>query len=73
MYMIDPGETKVVEANPDPTGLKVAIVYAVDPEKKELLYHRFFCKNDGVLNITELTGDDVSYYGNRGNKIKHFY
>lgn len=66
MYMIEPGQKQLVEANPDPTGLKVGIVYAVDVAKQEMLYHRFLCKNDGTLNITEVRGDDISYYGNRG-------
>lgn len=65
LYMVDPNQSIQVEANPDPTGLKIGIIYAINLDKKEFLYHRFLCKNDGTLNITELTGDDISYYGNR--------
>ena len=66
MYLLQPGESKLVETNPDPVGLKLGIIYDVNVAKKELLYHRFSCKNDGTLNITEVKGDDISYYGYRG-------
>lgn len=67
LYVIEPGQTTLVEANPDPTGLKAGIIYAVDVDRKEFLYHRFLLKNDGTLNITEIHGDDISFYGAKGN------
>ena len=66
LYVLEPGQAGQVEANPDPTGLKIGIIYAVNIDKREFLYHRFLCKNDGTLNITEVRGDDISFYGNRG-------
>lgn len=63
MYLIEPGEVQVVEANPDPIGLKVGIVYETRREKQEFLFLRFGCSNDSVLTITSLDGEDVDYYG----------
>ena len=66
MYIVPPGQNQLVETNPDPIGLKLGIIYDVNTDQKDLLYHRFFCKNDGVLNVTEINGQDISYYGHRG-------
>lgn len=70
MYVLAPGDSQVVETNPDPIGLKIGIIYDVDVNKKEMYYHRFFCKNDGTLNITDI-GEQVSYYGYQGN-LHHY-
>jgi hypothetical protein len=52
-----------VEANPDAIGLKIAIVYRVDMDTKELFYQRFVAKNDSVCNISEVNDEEISYYG----------
>jgi hypothetical protein len=66
MYVLESNETATVEANPDPIGLKVGILYDVGFDKRELMVHLFVCKNDGVLNITEVKGDECAFYGYRG-------
>jgi hypothetical protein len=65
MYILMPGESQVVEANPDPIGLKVGIVYDTIRDTQDLLYHRFSCKNDCLLTLTSIEGDDVDYYGGK--------
>lgn len=69
MYVVEPGQTQIVETNPDPIGLKVGVIYDIQFEKNELLYHRFLCKNDGILNITDLNGDEISYYGFKDDTV----
>lgn len=63
LYVIEPGETVTVEANPDAIGLKVGIIYQVNEETKEFLFQRFMCKNDSIFNISEIIGEEVSFYG----------
>lgn len=63
MYIIEPGASVKVEAMPDTMGLKIGLVYDVIPDRKELRFVRFTCKNDSVLNISEMNEDDVSWYG----------
>jgi hypothetical protein len=63
MYVIQSGETCVVEALHDPYGLKIGLVYETEVEKKMLLFHRFDCKTDSVLTILELDGLDINYFG----------
>lgn len=35
LYTIEPGETRLVESQPDATGLKIGVIYHVDMTKKE--------------------------------------
>eukprot|EP00981_Chlorochromonas_danica_P008690 scaffold2270_cov242-Ochromonas_danica.AAC.4 len=67
MYVVMPGESQLVEANPDPIGLKVGILYNTLKDSQEFLFHRFSCKNDSVLTITAVEGDDIDYYGDGTN------
>ena len=53
----------VVEAMPDPVGLKMGVVVGVNLELQELIYQRFQCKNEAIFNISEITGEDISFYG----------
>jgi hypothetical protein len=66
MYIVEPGQTIAVETNPDPVGLKLGVVYDINYEKNELLFHRFMCKNDAILNITDLIENEISFYGFKG-------
>jgi hypothetical protein len=52
MYIIDPGESKSVEALPHDYGLKVAVVYDAQAEKQTLMYKRWECKNESVFTVT---------------------
>jgi hypothetical protein len=64
-YVIGPGQSVVVESQPDAIGLKVGIIYDAIPESHEFHYQRFVCKNDSVLNISEVDFEDVSWYGGK--------
>jgi hypothetical protein len=64
MYVLEPGQEGVVEANPDAVGLKIGVVYDTNNKAKEFLYHRFLCKNNSVFNISEVDSEEVSFYGN---------
>ena len=65
MYTIEPGATRLVESQPDATGLKVAVVFDVNKESKEMKYMRFVCKMDSVLNISEIDqqSGEISWFG----------
>eukprot|EP00599_Poterioochromonas_sp_BG-1_P012766 CAMPEP_0173159050 /NCGR_PEP_ID=MMETSP1105-20130129/16829_1 /TAXON_ID=2985 /ORGANISM="Ochromonas sp., Strain BG-1" /LENGTH=330 /DNA_ID=CAMNT_0014077311 /DNA_START=36 /DNA_END=1029 /DNA_ORIENTATION=- len=63
MYIIEPGETQTVEANPDPNGLKLGVIYETRKDKQEMFFHRFTCGNDTILTITSVDGNDIDYYG----------
>jgi len=63
MYIIGPGDSAVIEANPDAVGLKLGIVYQTEIERNELFFHRFTCSNDSVLTITILDGQNITYFG----------
>jgi len=63
MYIIEPGESKEVQAASDPIGIKVAIVYDAEPEGQQLLYQRWVCKNSSVLTVTYVNGGDISTFG----------
>ncbi len=67
MYIIEPGETQTVEANPDPNGLKLGVIYETRKDKQEMFFHRFTCGNDTILTITSVDGNDIDYYGGKGN------
>jgi hypothetical protein len=71
LYIVVPGEKKVVEANPDAIGLKLGVIYDTKPDKLELFFHRFTCANDSILTITSVDGDDIDYYG--GNTAFEFH
>lgn len=60
MYIVDPGETKLVEAASDPIGLKIALVYDAQPDGQILKYQRWAIKNDKVLTITGLKNEEIS-------------
>ena len=53
----------VVEAMPDPVGLKMGVIVGINMELQELIYQRFQCKNEAIFNISEITGEDISFYG----------
>jgi hypothetical protein len=65
MYIIEPGGSVNAEAMPDALGLKIGLVYDANPSTKEIFFVRFTCKNDSVLNVSEMLEDDVSWYGGR--------
>ena len=53
----------VVEAMPDPVGLKMGVIVGINVDSQELIYQRFQCKNEAIFNISEITGEDISFYG----------
>jgi hypothetical protein len=63
MFVIEPGESKEVQAASDPIGLKAAIVYDAQPDGQMLFYNRFQCKNSSVLTVTYMDGANVSTFG----------
>lgn len=64
MYILEPGESKQVEAAlSNPIGLKIAIVYDAAPDGQLLMYKRWQCKNESVLTITSINGEDIATYG----------
>lgn len=69
LYLVEPGESVLLEAQPDAVGLKVGVVYDVTTDTQEILYQRFSCKNESILNVSELVNDDISWYG--GEKQFH--
>jgi hypothetical protein len=71
MYVLEPGESKQVEAASDPIGLKIAIVYDAAPEGNQLFYQRWNVKNESVLTITFMNGGDISTFG--GSMRIHFF
>ena len=66
MYVLEPGETKVVEALTNPGGLKVGVVYDAVPDTQVLLYQRWQCKNETQLTITYMNAGDISTFGGEG-------
>ena len=50
MYVVEPNDVCVVEADPNPTGLKVGILYDVEIKNSLLHFHIFECKNEGKLS-----------------------
>ena len=71
MYIIGPGESTVIEANPDAVGLKLGIVYQTEIERNELHFHRFTCANDSKLTITILDGQNITYFGGRNFNFRN--
>jgi hypothetical protein len=71
LYIIQPGENQKVEANPDPTGLKLGVIFETQREKQELYFHRFTCNNDSILTITSVDGHDIDYYGGKPLHLSH--
>jgi hypothetical protein len=63
MYIVGPGESAMIEANPDAIGLKLGIIYQTEKERNELLFHRFTCNNDSFLTITLINGENITYFG----------
>ena len=63
MYVLDPAETLQVEANSDPIGLKVGIIYDAIPDGTQLKYQRWCVRNDATLTITDMTGESVTTFG----------
>lgn len=63
MYIVGPGESAMIEANPDAIGLKLGIIYQTEKERNELLFHRFTCNNDSILTITIINGENITYFG----------
>jgi hypothetical protein len=64
-----PGESKQVEAQPDPYGLKIGIVYDAAPETQELMFQMWKVKNESVLTITYVNGGDISTFGGNTSDI----
>eukprot|EP01039_Chlorochromonas_danica_P014882 gene14882-17433_t len=63
MYIIEPGGTEKVEANPDAIGLKVGVIFDTARDRQEMHFYRFICHNDSVLTITSMDTEDIDYYG----------
>lgn len=63
LYIVEPGTSMVVEAMADPVGLKMGVIVGINLETQELIYQRFQCKNEAIFNISEITGEDISFYG----------
>eukprot|EP01035_Chromulina_nebulosa_P018217 gene18217-23883_t len=63
MYIIEPGESKQVEAIPHDYGLRVGIIYDAKSEGQVLMYQRWVCKNESVLTVTFMNGGDISTFG----------
>lgn len=59
----------VVEAMADPVGLKMGVIVSINLETQELIYQRFQCKNEAIFNISEITGEDISFYGGEANRL----
>lgn len=68
MYILDPGESKQVEAIPHDYGLKVGVVYDAKSEGQVLMYQRWGCKNESVLTVTFMNGGDISTFGGQFNR-----
>ena len=64
MFIFEPGQEGVVEANPDAVGLKIGVVYDANNKTKEFLYHRFLVKNESIFTISEVDSEEVSFFGN---------
>lgn len=71
MYVLMPGESKQIEAQADPYGLKVGIIYDAAPEGQILMYQMWKVKNESVLTITYVNGGDISTFG--GQLITAFF
>ena len=69
LYILEPGEKGVVESSPDATGLKIAILYGVNPVTQEMLYQLFQCKNDDEFTVTGINGQEVTGFGGKITKI----
>ena len=63
MYVLEPGESKEVEAMSDPIGLKIGIVYDAAPDGQILMYQRWAVKNESVLTITSMNGPEIATFG----------
>jgi hypothetical protein len=63
LYIVEPGTSMVVESMPDPVGLKMGVIVGVIHDTQELIYQRFQCKNEAIFNISEIMGEDISFYG----------
>lgn len=63
LYVIEPGSTVMVESQPDATGLKVGLVYDCSLDTKEMFYQRFVCKTESILTISEIDGEEISWFG----------
>ena len=72
MYIVESGETQLVEANPDAIGLKLGIIYETRREKQELLFHRFTCNNDSILTVVSMEGTEIDHYGGKQSRL-HFF
>jgi hypothetical protein len=69
MYIVEPGETEKVEANPDAIGLKVGIIFDTSRDNQEMHFFRFICHNDSTLTITSMDTEDIDYFGEGTNLI----
>ena len=59
MYVAEPGQSVLVETNPDPVGLKVGVIYDVDVTKREFLLHRFAkCSYIDIKALVEIVTFD---------------
>lgn len=63
----------VVEAMADPVGLKMGVIVGINIESQELIYQRFQCKNEAIFNISEITGEDISFYGGNCDSVVHYF
>lgn len=65
MYIIEPGESQIVQSASDPIGLKIAIVYDAAPDGQVLFYQRWQVKNKTTLTVTYCNGSDISTFGGK--------
>lgn len=66
LYILEPGQKLLVEANPDPVGLYVAVVYkAADGF---LHFKRWLCQNEAEMVVLSVNRYDIDVSG--GN---HFF
>ncbi len=63
MYVLEPGETRQVEASADPIGLRMGIIYEADTEEMKVMFQKYTTKRDSVLTITYINGQDISTFG----------
>ena len=63
LYVIEPGASKLVESQPDATGLKIAVIYDVSIKTNEIKYQLFTCKTNSVLIINQIDYNKISWIG----------
>ena len=68
LYIVEPGESTVVEANADAVGLRLGVIYdALD--NRDILFYRFSCNNDSVLTVTSVDPKVIQHYGGKSQPM----